>query len=108
MGRKPSSLQEGGKGLRVSSAALCVLQFRELCGPLDPELGRVLRPKSIRWGPSTISIQCTPVTAACDVAPLVLCGSLLLQGSVWAQQDSQWHSLHRPGRGWAVGSWLLL
>lgn len=24
------------------------MQFRELCGPMDPELGRVLRPKSLR------------------------------------------------------------
>lgn len=28
--------------------SLCCLQFRELCGPKDPELGRVLRPKSLR------------------------------------------------------------
>ena len=32
----------------VSSAEVVVESFRELCGPLDPELARVLRPKSIR------------------------------------------------------------
>ena len=35
-------------GASASSAEAVVESFRELCGPVDPELARVLRPKSIR------------------------------------------------------------
>ena len=79
------SQQLGGEGDLVE-------RLRELCGPPDPAVAKLIRPKSLR--------------ARCEEGKQLPKNTSPIQ--VWREHNKKWSALHRSSWGCLVGDQLLL